>query len=157
MPSTAATDVRRLFDSLMKLTDLLAAVPPPPPIGEPAAFDAVEAAISGSADLLPKIFRAAFSDPLQRELRSVFMRLTRQEDFTTLEAVAGAVYQHSNNPGRAALDRFLAVISNLYRSFLDDRKRLQADFPLSEALPPLAMFQYRADFGPFTLPIDDIA
>src|SRR5262244_1276260 len=151
MPSTAATDVQVLFDSLMKLVDVIATVPPPPPIGEPVSLQAVRDAISGGGNLLPRVYRVAYADPLEQNLPAVFAQLAREEDTTILEAVAGAVYQHQDHPGRSALDRFLAVVSNLYRSFLDQQKRLHTDFPLREALPPLTMFQYRADAGPFTL------
>jgi len=141
----------------MKLVDVIATVPPPPPIGEPVSLQAVRDAISGGGNLLPRVYRVAYADPLEQNLPAVFAQLAREEDTTILEAVAGAVYQHQDHPGRSALDRFLAVVSNLYRSFLDQQKRLHADFPLREALPPLTMFQYHADAGPFTLPVDDIA
>ena len=54
------------------------------------------------------------------------------------------------------LQRFLAVISNLYRSFLDKAKRAAVNIPSNDFLPPLAMFQSSGQNDPFTLPCDTI-
>jgi hypothetical protein len=156
MLSPVATNVNDLFGALMQLTNLMEAVPPPPPISQPATLDEVRSAVDSGAHLLPWPFRSAYAEPLERNLRSVVERLAGP-DQTVLEAVTGAVYQHSGRPSEGPLNRFLAVVSNLYRSFLDSRKRIAADFPLNQALPPLAMFQYQARSGPFTIPVDNVA
>jgi hypothetical protein len=56
------------------------------------------------------------------------------------------------------LRRFAAVISNLYRSFLDAARREAASIPaLALSLPPLAAFQHDGSSGPITLASDLIA
>ena len=71
----------------------------------------------------------------------------------TAETLAGAVVQ--NRPGHAVrqpLRQFLAVVSNLYRSFLADDKRIVAGVPLAaSALPPLVCFHPNSRFGPAVL------
>lgn len=75
-----------------------------------------------------------------------------------LETVGGAIYDHRVDGIDPELDRFLAVISNFYRSFLDATRRASAGFPpVGEHLPPLAMFQHDGQSGPFTLPVDVIS
>ena len=74
----------------------------------------------------------------------------------TIETLAGAVYQHADADVAPDLHRFLAVISNFYRSFLDSRQRLSAGFPLIEQDPPLAMFQHSGEAGPFTITAENV-
>jgi hypothetical protein len=77
-------------------------------------------------------------------------------DATLIETLAGAIYDHGDEEVSAPLHRFLAVVSNFYRSFLSAKRRARADFPLLSQLPPLAMFQNDGDNGPFTVPADQI-
>ena len=74
-----------------------------------------------------------------------------------LEALYGAVYQHGHQvtpvEARPQLKRFLAVVSNLYRSFIDANKRTAAGVTLATETPPLALFQSVSD-GPFTIESD---
>ena len=69
------------------------------------------------------------------------------------EALVGAVVQHRpGNAIRQPLRQFLAVVSNLYRSFLSADKRISAGIPLaSAALPPLVCFHPETRFGPAVL------
>lgn len=78
------------------------------------------------------------------------------ELYPDAETLAGAVYEHApDSEVKAPLQRFLAVISNLYRSFLSRAKRNAVDVPPSlPMLPPLASFKQSGDFGPFTIPAD---
>jgi hypothetical protein len=102
------------------------------------------------------VYRAAYIDPLAQNLDHVLQVLTGSPQI--LETVAGAIFNHRVDEVDPELDRFLAVISNFYRSFLDASRRSVAGFPkIAEQLPPLAMFQHLGNRGPFTLPVDTIA
>jgi hypothetical protein len=145
----------KLFARLASL-DLSGTGPPDVPFqGDPPAVDSVEAAIQPAADRLPLLFRDAYIDPLESNLRHTLLSL--QGDPTLVETVAGAIYDHGVDAVDPELDRFLAVISNLYRSFLEAGRRAAAGFPqLEEQLPPLAVFQHDGRGGPFTVPVDGI-
>lgn len=124
--------------------------------GEPMPDGAaLAAAIRDAAPLLPHSYRDGYAAPVQAALPRLVRLPSR--DRHKLEAYAGAIYQHA--AGEAVtqpLNRFLAVVSDLYRSFLDKDKRSDAGVPLAESLPPLAMFQFDGGKGPFTLPVDDV-
>ncbi|MBV9313861.1 MAG: hypothetical protein JO100_08985 [Pseudonocardia sp.] len=117
-----------------------------------ASADAVRAAVEPCVALLPRAYRAGYSSPLSDSMAT----LVDQLDPITLETLAGAVYDHKASAVRPQLRRFLAVVSNLYRSFLDREQRATLNLPLVEQLPPLAMFQQSGQTGPFTLPVDSI-
>ena len=112
-----------------------------------------EQAVKDAAKLLPLAFRTAYVDPLVAQLDSAAV-----QDPTTLETLAGAVYDHNPTFGVSdQLQRFLAVVSDFYRSFLSARRRAMADFPILEAsLPPVATFKNKADFGPFTITAEGV-
>src|SRR5262249_58877051 len=78
-------------------------------------------------------------------------------DALTLETFTAAVYQHSDAKLTPQLHRFLAVISNMYRSFLDDAKRAHLNIELTETIPPLAMFHADPPNGPFPITVEQIA
>jgi nucleoside phosphorylase len=132
-------------------------VPPPPPYGSKPTLAGVQPAVDGGAPFLPQIYREGYAAPLQSQLAAVVARQLRADDLVSLETLTGAVYQHNQKAGQAQLARFLAVISNLYRSFLDDDKRANLSVPLSETIPPLAMFQFDAANGPFTITCEQVA
>lgn len=142
---------QQLFDVLMQI-NLEATVPPPPPYGVKPTWTRVKRAVDAGARLIPKPFLDGYVAPLQTNLKNLVKDRKRGE----LETLTGAVYQHAQMRGNPELKRFLAVVSDLYQSFLDKRKRAQARFPNREQLPPLAMFQHRADFGPQTFPVDKL-
>jgi hypothetical protein len=141
-------------DNFADLTNRLAQIDLFGKAGEPMPLgNALSNAVKEAAPMLPPVYVSAYADPLEAAMR----RLTAmaRTDPTTVETLTGAVYQHhAGNPMEAPLDRFLAVISNLYRSFLDKNNRESAGVPLTEMLPPLAMFQNDGQNGPFTLPVD---
>jgi hypothetical protein len=141
------------FEKLMKIK-LFGSAPPPPPFGKTPTVAKLQKAITPGAQLLPTVFRDGYATPLQQNLSQVLAQL--QGDVTTIEAVTGAVYQQAQKVGQPQLHRFLAVISDLYRSFLSKKRRTAANFPIVETVPPLAMFQNKGDSGPFTIPSDDI-
>jgi hypothetical protein len=148
-----------LFHQLMKIK-LFGSAPPPVPFGKKPTAAQLSKLVGPGTLALPKVFQNAYANPLQQNLGTVLSRLRDQNgnlDLGTLEAVTGAVYQHSQTKNKAELHRFLAVISDLYRSFLSSKRRAAANFPLQEeTLPPLAMFQHNGDSGPFTIPVDDM-
>jgi hypothetical protein len=136
--------------------DLFGSGPPDVPWqGDPPTADAVRSAISPAISRLPLAYQAAYIDPLEQHLDRVLQALTG--DRQILESVGGAIFDHRVDQVDPELDRFLAVISNFYRSFLDATRRAAAGFPpIIEQLPPLAMFQHSGNRGPFTLPVDAI-
>ena len=120
----------------------------------PAAADLPQAVIAGGVQM-PHVYQATYVQPLETNMPRMLAAIA--DSASTVETVTGAVYQHqAGDPMRAPLNRFLAVISNLYRSFLDDNKRANAGVALTETLPPLAMFQNDGSSGPFTIPVDDV-
>jgi len=122
-----------------------------------------------TAELATKIdMGTAFVPPLYKQsyaasLGTAFPDLLRQLGGTpTAQAVAelepfcAPIYQHAKGVTRTKvtpeLQRFLAVISNLYRSFLNSNKRLAVGMPvLATEIPPLAFFQSNGDQGPYTI------
>jgi hypothetical protein len=148
-----STKFQSFFERVMKIK-LFGSAPPPPPFGKKPTAAKLQKAIALGAQLLPTIFRDGYATPLQQNLSQVLAQLG--PDLTAIEAVTGAVYQQAQKVGQPQLHRFLAVISDLYRSFLSKKRRTAANFPIVETVPPLALFQNKGDNGPFTLPSDDI-
>jgi hypothetical protein len=106
--------------------------------------------------LLPKPYIDHYATPLENHLDHLLQSASAKRlEAYALEALTAAVYQHTQGFGPAVpLTRFLAVISNLFRSFLSDEKRAKIKLPLLESLPPLAMFQHDGGRGPFILTVD---
>jgi hypothetical protein len=131
--------------------------PPKPPYGKPVTVPKVIKAVDSGESALPLVFRTHYAEPLKAALPAAMNNPdpNGQVAGDTLETFTGAVYQHAaSSPVSAELGRFLAVISNLYRSFLDKEQRAQLHFPIRETLPPLAVFQSNGQNGPFTIPVD---
>ena len=100
-------------------------------------------AVNDGVLLLPHDYLVGYGQPLETNLRRLLRLIAaRRLDATTLETLTGAAYQHRTGSETQSqqLNRFLAVISNLYRSFLSAEKRASAGVPITETLPPLAMF-----------------
>lgn len=150
--SIDSANFQTLFKNLAR-TNLFGSAPPPPPFGKIPTLAKVKKAVAPGAQLLPTVYRDGYSTPLQQNLAAVLAQLGR--DVTSIETITGAVYQQAQKTGKPQLQRFLAVISDLYRSFLSEKRRVAANFPLVETVPPLAMFQNKGDDGPFTIPSDD--
>ncbi len=115
--------------------------------------------VNEAASTLPIPYRKGYSDQLVENMPTLFARydLKNPRNALFLEALAGSVYQHQEQKRLLpALRRFLAVVSDLYRSFLDETKRQRLEIEISEIVPPLAVFQSSPANGPFTIPIDDI-
>lgn len=130
---------------------------PLPPWGSrlPNRADLSSAIAEGSA-LLPPAYQAGYAQPLRDQLARIEHLARHTTGFAgTVETMIGAVHQQGEGyPHAAALRRFLAVVSDLYRSFLSADKRTAAGVRLSELLPPLATFKYQGDQGPFTIPVE---
>lgn len=129
--------------------DLLGDGPPIRP-----SDDELEQAIRRGRVFLPQIYRDNYVEPLLKNLSVIIQRL---QDTPTLETLTGVVYEHGLRKDIwQPLGRFLAVISNLYRSFLSKEKMAAIDVPFDAPLPPLAMFQQSGALGPFTIPSDQV-
>jgi hypothetical protein len=145
-----------LYARLMK-ANFLAAVRPA--FGKKPSPSAVKGLILKGSNRLPATFRSGYANPLSTHLESLFAQLSTAQgtDVVTLESFTGAVYQHADAKLQPELHRFLAVISNMYRSFLDKTKRAHLDIALTETLPPLAIFQSNPSNGPFTITVEQVA
>ena len=75
-----------------------------------------------------------------------------------LESLYAVIYQHGTKvtriDARAPLTRFLAVVSNLYRSFVNSNKRSAAGVTIVTDMPPLAFFESSSLQGPYTIESD---
>jgi hypothetical protein len=145
----------KLYDTLRAI-DLFGEAAPTPPWGEGVVptKQKLGAALESGADLVPVAFVERYVTPFEHSLARVISAL--RGDPTLIETLAGAIYQHADESVAPELHRFLAVISNFYRSFLDARQRLEAGFPLISQDPPLAMFQHSGEMGPFTITSENI-
>lgn len=114
-------------------------------------------AVRGAAGLLPPVYQDTYVAPLEAALPRLAAAASRG-GASTVETLTAAIYQHQTGDALSApLERFLAVVSDLYRSFLDRDKRRNIGVQLTETLPPLAMFQNDGSQGPFTIPVDQVA
>lgn len=130
------------------------------PISADSDAKAIGDLLDAGRDFLPHEFQDRYADPLRKHLISVVRRLTvgGELDAVTMETLAGAVYQHrADGKDLQDLRRFLAVISNMYRSFLDATKRANLGVELTAVLPPMAMFQSDPGGGPFTITNESVA
>jgi hypothetical protein len=125
----------------------------------PAAHDSLARAVAEGAPRLPSFYAAPFVTPLQARLTDLVGLAARGEIHPgSLEMLAGAIYQHGDEaPLASELRRFTAVVSDLFRSFLEAEARSGIGLPLTERLPPLAMFSHDGSTGPTTIAVDLVA
>jgi hypothetical protein len=129
----------------------------------------VRAATAKGAPFLPLVYRQDFHQPLDAALPSEMSKLQHQVKSgeqpaeymqTALEMLYGAVYQHGPRVTKVdtsvQLRRFLAIVSNLYRSFLDSDKRAAAGVKLVTNTPPLAVFLSGSLQGSYTVESDEM-
>ena len=155
----------RLYDQFLKIdfTGNVRGIRPPL-----ASAKQVRAATGKGAPHLPLVYRQDFHAPMDLALPHVLDNLehdvktgekSRAEAQARLEVLYAPVYQHA--PKLTAvhagpqLKRFLAVVSNLFRSFGDNDKRAAAGINLVTLVPPLACFQADSGLmGPYTIESD---
>ncbi len=153
---------KQLYAKLFEI-DFTGAVPD---ICVPLNTASLRAASAKGAPFLPMVYQQNYAETVQAKLAGFVDKLDQQvKDHDrspeyraqVLEALYGAIYQHGHKvtkvEARQQLKRFLAVVSNLYRSFIDDDKRTRAGVELVETTPPLALFQ-SVSSGPFTIESD---
>src|SRR5258707_6523285 len=105
--------------------DLFGDGPLTPPWGDPPTLANVKVAIETGASFLPNAYRAGYATSLLENLSSVI-----NTDSDTIETLAGAVYDHaSGSTVKPELQRFVAVITNLYPSFLSNSNRVPIEVP----------------------------
>lgn len=115
---------------------------------------------SGSV-FVPRVYRQDYTAPLQNNLPVFIARLQTESISTIIAALqpfGAPLYQHNPKTTktnvRPQLRRFLAVVSNLYRSFVSEKKRKSIDVPVVTETPPLAFFQWDGEKGPYTITSD---
>ncbi len=146
---------RALCEALSKRVDFFGVAGPEMP--EAAALDGL---LRPGGLVLPRGYRDSYVGPVQREAaRLLALAQAGRIRMSSVEIVTGGIVQHVPGwPLTAELRRFVAVISNLYRSFLDNARRQAARIPvLAQSLPPLAAFQHDGSSGPITIASDLIA
>ena len=132
--------------------DLWGAGPPVPPWGKQPTVIKARKAIDVGSPHLPLVYQQGYVAPLEAHLRTVLARTGGDA-----EPFAAVAYEHApNSKVLPELRRFLAVISNLYRSFLANAKRSAANVPLVTTVPPLAFFQHAGDQGPYTITSEQV-
>jgi hypothetical protein len=128
----------------------------------------VRAATAKGVPFLPRIYQQNFHAPMDAALPQLLVKLasdvkqrlkTEAQATERLEQFYAPVYQHGPDATKVhagpQLKRFLAVVSNLFRSFTDDDKRALAGIHLVTTTPPLAFFQSDSgQQGPYTIESD---
>jgi hypothetical protein len=126
-----------------------------PKLGNAAA---IKAAVAAGSAQIPLAYRDSYAAAIMRELESVLgqtKEMSAGEREMIIEQFYAPVYQHGTIAGmvdvRPELRRFLAVVSNLYRSFVNAKKRESLQVPQVKAPTPLAFFQSDGGQGPYTI------
>jgi hypothetical protein len=123
----------------------------------PPTVDRLVGCIRKAADILPRAYRDTYVAALLREAPSIVAQYGDKLSPILVEAMTGAVYDHDWATGVVPeVRRFLAVVSDLYRSFLSARRRTKIAAPVIAQLPPLVVFQSSGALGPFTIPCDEM-
>jgi hypothetical protein len=160
-----------MVEKLIASVQFSAKSPVDSPAGSPYDAAKLSKVVDANAQLLPSSYRASYATPLSAQMPSVVSKLKemyQQElprqgeeqalaDVTSYaDTLVGAVGDWGQAVYRSPLQRFEAVVSNLYRSFLSKDQRASIGLPLVETVPPLVTFAATADGGPFTLPCDGV-
>jgi hypothetical protein len=142
------------------------------PKGSPFNAAQLSAVVKSTGPMMPKAYITSFAGPLLQHMPTLTQGLKtdfdnsvqngtkRADAMADVQSIAdtlvGAVSDWSEDAYRGPLQRFEAVISNLYRSFLSKEQRASVGLPLIETVPPLVTFAPTAAQGPFTLPSDSV-
>lgn len=117
-------------------------------------------AIATASLELPGLYQDSYVSPLLRNLESTKARCTP----ATMEILTGAILDHTH-PDKSvvrALQGILALISNVYRSFLTPDFMTKQPLPRPKVrIPSLAMFRPKLDlddseFAPHIIPADEV-
>ena len=121
-------------------------------------------AFETGAAYLPIAYRKAYVQFVRDVIPALLIRrkeIDRSQRYHYLERLLAPVYGHAppyaSHDIRPQLRRFLAVVSNLYRSFNDPKKRASLNIPVVDTLPPLAFFQVVSNQGPYTITTERMA
>ena len=125
-----------------------------------AGADVFRKAIEAARGYLPLAYQEAFVEPLLHNMRHVvrssddLREMNKNAQCLAVAVVGHAAARRGKDPGPILypLRQFLAVVSNLYRSFLGADKRHACGAPLPDpGLPPLVSFHRSKDAGPAVL------
>ncbi len=118
----------------------------------------INTAVTSGGAHMPLMYRDTYAAALNKELKNIMLQLkdvSQEERVTIIEQFYAPVYEHAKLSGmrdvRPELHRFLAVVSNLFRSFINANKRTALNVPLVTVPPPLAFFQCDGNSGPYTI------
>ena len=142
------------------------------PDGSPFDVDKLTAIVRANERRLPLVYTDRYSSHLVANMQRLTEQLKEQFEAeiqqgssreaaladvrTYPDTLVGAVRDWGVAAYAAPLGRFEAVVSNLYRSFLDAEKRANLNLRLAETIPPLVTFAPTAEAGPFTLPVNAV-
>ena len=123
-----------------------------------ATAAAIKTAVQTGAAQIPLAYRDTYAAAVLKELDNILLQaqeMSAAERTMVIEQFYAPVYEHGKLAGmndvRTELRRFLAVVSNLYRSFVNAKKRASLQVPEVKAPAPLAFFQSNGDQGPYTI------
>jgi hypothetical protein len=140
------------------------------PAGSP--FDAVRMAgvVAPAIGAMPVQYRARYGQHLAKKMTFACGQLRKFYDSEIVgsrpaemalaqtkrrsDAMIGAVTDWSSTDYQPGLKRFQAVLSDLYRAFVDKAKMGTVGIELCEQVPPLATFAPTANWGPSTMTVD---
>jgi hypothetical protein len=134
--------------------DLTGDGPPVPPWGSAPSLEAYQKVVDTCAPYLPDCYQETYVAPLRRNLSRIDSLGTALGNaINPAETFLGPLYELDPScEVRGYLLRFLILVADIYRSFLNKEKRAALNLPLREIRPPLAVFLPHCPQGPFSLP-----
>ena len=124
---------------------------------KPDDADALRYAIDHGASYLPASYKDSYIRPLRKNLKLVLA----QAKPSLVANIVGAVYDQGPQSGvTKEIQRFVAVISNLYRTFINAPINKDTNLQFQTFNPPLATFAFENPVKelpfPSTLPADEV-
>ncbi|MDB5384815.1 MAG: hypothetical protein JWM11_461 [Planctomycetaceae bacterium] len=165
------TNFTALCDTLNQKVNYKVAGPPKIPFTKLTDLAPIKTVLNRAIPNLPLAYQQQYAKPVLDNLaagvRTVMNDIQSQnpndsdakllkKQITGLEPFLGAIYDRNVDEIRPQLNRFQAVVSDLYRSFLDANKRTNAGVNLAQLLPALVTFANAADDGPFTITTEQV-